>query len=198
MTKRRADHLRDISPRDPNHPWVARGYRPDVAYANRTAPIEDPYGEIAYQRAFAEAAESNSFRVPEPVLYHNSPSAREYIRRRDEPFFPVKPTKSSNKSTSQPATPTSANTSASSPAKLPSPRNGSDSGFPHGRADANLKVEPGAPRPNASPSTKNIQQQSPRAIRPAAEQTPSHLGNGLPWTLEPKIQAPSGPSKMLR
>ncbi|KAH0837501.1 hypothetical protein AYO21_04992 [Fonsecaea monophora] len=198
MTKRRADHLRDISPRDPNHPWVARGYRPDVAYANRTAPIEDPYGEIAYQRAFAEAAESNSFRVPEPILYHNSPSAREYIRRRDEPFFSVKSTKPSNKTTSQPATPTSVNTSASSPAKLPSPKYGSDPGFPLGRADVKQNIEPGPPRPTGSPSSKDFQQQSPPPVRPGVGQTPSHLGNSLPWTLEPKIDAPSGPSKMLR
>ncbi|KIW88262.1 uncharacterized protein Z519_11373 [Cladophialophora bantiana CBS 173.52] len=195
MTKRRADHLRDISPRDPNHPWVARGYRPDVAYANRSAPIEDPYGEIAYQRAFAEAAESNSIRVPEPILYHNSPSARDYIRRRDELFFSIKPVKPNNKSGSQPATPTSANTSASSPGKPPSPKYSSESSFPHGRTDTNSKVEPGPPRPNASPSHKNVQQQSPRTIRPAAEQIP--LVNGLPWTLEPKIH-PSGPSRMLR
>lgn len=68
--------------------WEARGYQQDLA-TDPTNFIEskDPKGEAAYQRAFAKAARQNPPRVPNPEYYPNSPSAQEYIRRRNRNFF---------------------------------------------------------------------------------------------------------------
>ena len=49
---------------------------------------QDPTGEAAYQKAFADAAKMNPPRVPNADFYTNSPSAQEFIRRRDQKLFP--------------------------------------------------------------------------------------------------------------
>ena len=195
MTKRHADSMADISPTDANHPWVARGYRPDFAYSVREAPIQDPYGEIAYQRAFFEAAEAKSRRVPDPVLYHNSPSAKEYIERRDGVIFAVKPRYPHNKSSTQPNTPSSSGTPTYSPGKLPSP---DYTMFPRQRAIRKPNIELVPPIPSTSATNRNAQRFSPNPLGSPAEQYRPYALNGLPLTLEPKLDGPSGPSRMLR
>jgi hypothetical protein len=67
--------------------WASRGYRhpPEDTRHNQ---VEDPKGEEAYQRCFAEAAKMNPPRVPNAAFFENSPSAIEYLRRRDQELFP--------------------------------------------------------------------------------------------------------------
>ena len=182
-----------ISSTDPNHPWVTRGYRPDFAYAVRKAPVEDQYGEIAYQRALFEAAEARSRRIPDPVFYHNSPSAKEYIKRRDHALFSVKYT--NGRSASQPLTPSSTTTSTYSPSQLPSPHL-SANGVAR-RTMIKAEYEPVLSVTSSSPSGRHPQQVSSRSMRPPTEHR-SYAPHGLPLTLEPRLDAPSGPSKMLR
>jgi hypothetical protein len=198
MTKRHADSMADISPTDPNHPWVTRGYRPDFAYSVRKAPVEDQYGEIAYQRAFFEAAEAKSRRVPDPVLYHNSPSAREYIKRRDHAIFSVRPRSINNKSSSQPNTPSSTTTSNYSPGQLPSPHIIANTELAARRTPIKAEFEPVLSITTSSPNNRRVQQVSPRPMRPPTEQYQPYAPHGLPLTLEPKLDAPSGPARMLR
>jgi hypothetical protein len=49
---------------------------------------KDPTGEAAYQKAFADAAKMKPARVPNADFYTNSPSAQDFIRRRDQKLFP--------------------------------------------------------------------------------------------------------------
>lgn len=75
--------------RDVRPYWVERGYRPEIA-ALQPRPNEDPKGEVAYQRAFAEAATSDPPRLPNPQKYPNSESAVAYMRQRDIDFTTVR------------------------------------------------------------------------------------------------------------
>lgn len=79
--------LKQESPlRDVRRHWFERGYRPELA-ALQPAPNEDPRGEQAYQRAFAEAAKADPPRLPNPQWYPNSPSAQDYMRKRNVDFL---------------------------------------------------------------------------------------------------------------
>lgn len=80
-TKKQETPARDVRPY-----WTERGYRPDLA-ALQPRPDEDPKGEEAYQRAFAEAAKADPPRLPNPVWYPNSESAQEYVRKRNSDFL---------------------------------------------------------------------------------------------------------------
>jgi hypothetical protein len=182
MTKRHADSYPTMSLRDPDHPWHARGYRAELANSKRS-PNEDPQGEIAYQRAFADAAKLKPPRVPNPDFYPNSPSAKNYIQRRAEDMFSVR------KKTSLPSTPVSSSSPQSQPERHPSPRNEKQY-TPH-KPNLNIKLEP----PSYTPTT-NSYHFSPTTTRPIEEARP--FGTAPPLTLEPKMHAPSGPSKMLR
>jgi len=66
--------------------WVSRGYR-HTAEDNRHGQVEDPKGEEAYQRCFAEAAKLKPPRVPNAAFFENSPSARAYLSKRDQELF---------------------------------------------------------------------------------------------------------------
>lgn len=79
-SKRQDPPARDMKPY-----WVERGYRPEIA-ALQPRPNEDPKGEVAYQRAFAEAARSDPPRLPNPQKYPNSESAMAFLRQRDFEF----------------------------------------------------------------------------------------------------------------
>lgn len=76
----------DPPPRDVRPYWNERGYRPEVA-AIKPGPDDDPKGEGAYQRAFAEAAKADPPRLPNPQWYPNSTSAMEYMRKRNIDFM---------------------------------------------------------------------------------------------------------------
>lgn len=80
---------KDPPPRDVRPYWVERGYRPEIA-GLQPRPDEDPKGEVAYQRAFAEAAKSDPPRLPNPQKYPNSESAMSYMRQRDIEFTTVR------------------------------------------------------------------------------------------------------------
>ncbi|KIW70146.1 hypothetical protein PV04_02446 [Phialophora macrospora] len=205
MTKRHADDMADISPMDPNHPWVARGYRPEFAYSVRKAPVEDPHGEIAYQRAFVEAAEAKNrraearlCRVPDPQLYYNSPSAREYIKKRDDAIFSAKPKNGPTKSSTQPNTPSSTGTPTYSPGQRPSPGYATNAALPPRRTSIKSDIELVPSIPSASPNQRHVDQVSPNPTRPPTEQYQSYAPHRPPLTLEPKLDAPAGPSRMIR
>jgi len=73
--------------------WASRGYR-HPSEDTRHNQVEDPKGEEAYQRCFAEAAKLNPPRVPNAAFFENSPSAIEYLRKRDQELFPTSETTS--------------------------------------------------------------------------------------------------------
>ena len=189
MTKRHADTLAVIPNQEALDPWRARGYRPDLALS-RKSPSEDPKGEIAYQRAFAEAAKKKPTRFPDPSFYPNSPSAQECIKRRDEAIFSRKKRDDPREpSRQQPTTPTSIYTRTGGQDRFPSPRHRDEPQYPP-RSTSTLDAQVG-------PTThhRSGHQFSPTAARPP-EQHPYPLGP--PMTLEPKLTAPSGPDRMLR
>lgn len=186
MTKRHADTYPTLSLRESDHPWHVRGYRPELANSKRS-PNEDPKGEIAYQRAFADAAKLNPPRVPNPAFYPNSPSAKSYIRRNDESVF------SARKKSSLPSTPVSSSSPQSQPEGRPSPRN--ENQYSSHRPNMDIKLEPRSYSPTSA-SNSNGYNFSPMGTKPAEEPRP--FLNGPPMTLEPKMDAPRGPSKMLR
>ena len=66
--------------------WASRGYR-HPSEDTRHAHVEDPKGEEAYQRSFAEFAKMKPPRVPNAAFFENSPSAIEYLRKRDQELF---------------------------------------------------------------------------------------------------------------
>jgi hypothetical protein len=72
-----------VDPTDMAQAQTRMGYRgPSVeSYAMDS---HDPAGEAAYQKAFADAAKMNPPRVPNPTLYTNSPTAQDFIRRKDQ------------------------------------------------------------------------------------------------------------------
>ncbi|KEF56309.1 uncharacterized protein A1O9_07890 [Exophiala aquamarina CBS 119918] len=184
MTKRHADSHPTLSLHEKDHPWYIRGYRPEVANSKRS-PDEDPKGEIAYQRAFADAAKQNPPRVPNPSFYPNSPSAKSYIQKNAESVFSVR------KKSSLPSTPASSSSPQSQQERLPSPRH--EIPYSSHKPTLNIKLEP----PSYSPaSTSNGYSFSPMATKPVEEPRP--FGSSPPMTLEPKLDAPRGPSKMLR
>lgn len=179
MTKRHADAQPTLSLRENEQPWHARGYRPELANSKRS-PNEDPKGEIAYQRAFADAAKQNPPRVPNPDFYPNSPSARNYIMRRAEALFSVR------KTSSLPNTPASSSSPQSQYERHDSPRH--EKRHASHKPNLNVKLEP-----TAYPHMNNGYHNSPTTARPLEEPRP--FGNGPPMTLEPNPEryAPKGP-----
>jgi hypothetical protein len=200
MPKRNADEMARWSPTDPNHPWVSRGYRPEYAYSIRGAPIEDEYGEVAYQRALFDAAMRHSRRVPDAQLYHNSESAREYIRRKNKSIFgdPSPTGNSQVKTITQPNTPSSTTTSNYSPGQLPSPINTSRPNLPPARPGLKLDLESVNSTSIQSSNNRHVPQVSPKPIRQPVDSYRPYAPHGIPLTLEPKLDAPTGPSRMIR
>lgn len=202
MTKRPADSTLEASSSGPHqhHPWVARGYRPEFARLAGRAHMDkqDPYGEVAYQRAFFDAIEDNSPRVPDPDLYHNSPSAKEYVRKRDKAIFAVKARVAPTQSSTQTNTSSSSGTPTYSPGKPVSP---SMSGGSHVPPQKTV-VKPGygsLPAPSSSSQNDRFApQMSPKSDRAPADSYRPYAPHGIPLTLEPKLNAPAGPSRMLR
>ncbi|KAL2417311.1 hypothetical protein ABEF91_005445 [Exophiala dermatitidis] len=86
MVNNLVDHVFGYSLADPEHPWNQRGYKAHLAKEPRS-PSEDPYGEKAYQRAFAEDISRRKPFVPCPAYYVNSPSAMECQSHRDRELF---------------------------------------------------------------------------------------------------------------
>lgn len=66
--------------------WANRGYR-QPSEDRRPMQVEDAKGEEAYQRCFADAARMNPPRVPNAAFFENSPSAMEYVQRKDRELF---------------------------------------------------------------------------------------------------------------
>jgi len=183
MTQRPAADSTGTPPvQDIPQSWEARGYRPELANLEQS-PTDDPQGEYAYQRAFAEAAKKNPPRVPNPASYPNSPSAREFIKRKDEAIF------SSRKKL--PSSPTSADYASATDLGRPK----DDDTFPPAHHPPNLKSEPTS---DAGPYGNRID--LPLANAPGGRQfaEPRPFSSGPPLLLEPKLDAPLGPSRMLR
>ncbi|EXJ83526.1 hypothetical protein A1O1_07149 [Capronia coronata CBS 617.96] len=63
---------------DPTHPWIQRGYNPELAHRPRS-PSEDPYSEVSYQHAFHSLVIHGLDRVPNPLHYVHSPTAKEVL-----------------------------------------------------------------------------------------------------------------------
>jgi hypothetical protein len=195
MTKRPADALSAVShSSDADHPWHARGYKPELANS-RKAPNEDPKGEVAYQRAFAEAAKQHPPRVPNPAFYPNSQSAQEYIRRRDETIFATKKRSAttspqSTASTSTLPPPPSAQREDHPPARdmLPQPFRGNN-------AVAETHVDSRYPPPSALPPV-NLRQFPPTSST-SMDDYRSFMNGPPPLTLEPQLSAPAGPDRKL-
>lgn len=75
-------HSSSAEPQDLSEAQQARGYR-GMSVDIKHADIGDPRGEAAYQKAFADAAKLNPPRVPNASFYTNSPSAKDFVAKRD-------------------------------------------------------------------------------------------------------------------
>lgn len=176
--------------------WASRGYQ----QPSEETRIEDPKGEEAYQKCFAEAAKLTPLRVPNAAYFENSPAAKEYLRKRDIELFSHGPaaSESDQRQRNPNFVPISkdlhrASRSSHSPAESAS-RPHSLVG-PAGRA-------PGTG--TASPATyQGGQAQAfvPRALDTSSKFADPRLYQGqvppLPMTLEPAF-GPTGPGRMLR
>lgn len=187
MPKRTSDSIFDVPLSAHDHPLRTRGYRPELASVE-ISPTEDPRGEIAYQRAFVEFATRK--RVPDPSLYPNSPSAQEYLKRKDEAIFSAKPGVVTSQASAQPRSPLSASTSRPQD-RLPSPRN-DDAHHPSRHGNGESRNDSGS----STPSRRTREHQLSPV--PIGALQPEVLAQGIPHTMEPKLNAPPGPSRMLR
>lgn len=176
--------------------WEERGFRVDLqAILQKTLnePTPDPAGEEAYQKAFLTGFEQSG-RVPNPEYFPNSPSAQEYIKRRDNQIF-----RSRHNGAQQ---------------RSPPPRAGADSPgtsaiLDRNRLDGSLNYQLHAHSNGSSPSPMYGSQsaQSPRSLyeQPASpiqgsSQGSQHIHQSrdrLPLSLEPQA-APMGPPRMLK
>lgn len=190
MSKRRVDSDFSVPlAQDLDRWWKESGYNPDLA-TQRRAPDEDPRGEVAYHRAFAEAAKIDPPRLPDPFLFPNSPTARKCLQQRDAKLFP-----SRRQELMQPTTPTST-VQPPYPTRqyeaLPSPK---DDIYHHSHASSTAsQPDPSAFSARFQPS-EHARYVSP--VSSAPEDRRPYL-NHAPMTLEPKMDAPIGPPRMIR
>lgn len=182
MTTRHANSQRTLTIHDFEHPWYARNYRADLANS-KPSPNEDPQGELAYQRAFAVAAQQNPPRVPNPDFYPHSPSASTTINSRAEAVFCVR------KSAALPSPPASSSSPQSQYEPHPSPR--LDKRYSSHKPNLSIKLEqtPFDPPNHSHPF-------SPAPVKPSEDPAPP--ARRLPMILEPKMHAPRGPDNPLR
>lgn len=89
MPKSKVDHAQAL--RDVRASWESRGFRADYLNAHQYEQDGDPYGELAYQRAFAEAAKKEPPRLPNPSHYPNSASAQSFLQKRNNAFYNTRP-----------------------------------------------------------------------------------------------------------
>lgn len=181
MMTRHADSQPTLTLADSEHPWRIRNYRAELANS-KPSPNEDPQGELAYQRAFAVAAQQDPPRVPNPDFYPHSPSASTTIDSRAEAVFCVR------KSAGFPSPPASSSSPQSQYEPHPSPR--LDKRYSSHKPNLNIKLEQTPFAPNQS------HQFSPTPVKPLEEPAPPV--RGLPMILEPKMHAPRGPENPLR
>jgi hypothetical protein len=179
--------------------WVSRGYR-QTPEDDRHGQVEDPKGEEAYQRCFAEAAKLKPPRVPNAAFFENSPSAREYVRKRDSELFTqreaaseadqrqrnpnfVPISKDLHRATRSSLSPAD---SASHAQSIVGPAGRSQGTMATGQ-NTNQSSQTQAPMPRTSDTSQRFADS-----RQYQDQTSS-----LPTTLEPSF-GPPGPGRMLR
>lgn len=179
--------------------WASRGYRHPSEDA-RQGQVEDPKGEEAYQRCFAEAAKLTPPRVPNAAFFENSPSALEYLRKRDQELF------SQREAASEPDqrqrnpnfVPISkdlhrASRSSHSPAESASRPQSQVS--PAGRAPGIMSA--GAAITQSGQGRSALPRPSDTSQRFADPRQHQGQSPSLPTTLEPTF-GPTGPGRMLR
>ncbi|KIV82792.1 hypothetical protein PV11_04871 [Exophiala sideris] len=180
----------------PDHPWTMRGYREDLANSPASAH-DDPLGEIAYQRAFAEVAAEDPGRVPCPSFFPKSPTARAFTEWKDSVLFSSRSANEESKPGHQPHTPTAS--SSATHQTLPSPRYNEEAPFPAHRVNGGSysKTNSGS----STPSLRRGSVVSPGEFKTTAGQDVPMIDVpriGIPMTMEPRLNAPTGPSRMLR
>lgn len=166
--------------------WSDRGYVPPEKLDRRDD--EDVRGEAAYMRAFHESSKMG--RVPNASFYVNSPTARDYIARKDKELFRAR--ELSGKLVANPDIP-SWRREKESPKMLPP---ASSARVHHQSSPSQAALSASAPshiqpaRAPISPTTNAFNSNSNGYATARSEW-------GMPSALEPPIQ-PSGPPKMLR
>ncbi|KAI1609655.1 hypothetical protein EDD36DRAFT_77722 [Exophiala viscosa] len=181
-----------------DHPWTMRGYREDLAKSPES-PHEDPLGEVAYHRAFAKVAAEDPGRVPCPSFYPKSPTARAYTEWKDSVLFSPRPTNGQSQPGQQPNTPTSDHPAVHQ--TLPSPRYNDEAPFQHHKVNGNGGPYSKPSSGSSTPSLRRGSQVSPTEIRTIAGQDVPMTDaptTGIPMTMEPRLHAPTGPTRMLR
>jgi hypothetical protein len=192
-----------------------RGFNPNLPPPDDSLPEpEDPRGEEAYQRAFHKSAKMKPPRVPNPLAYPNSPSAQAYLKNRslqygqpsttripNSTYFPPPPDDHSLRRAQREHERQRHLDEADSARSSPSIRQDSSS---NGALQSQIRAPPQAFPPLPLPPPLPLQQQhygqpsftSPRD--PLQQQPPpEHLHRG-PSTMEPQMQAPSGPRNPFR
>lgn len=191
----------------PEHPWTLRGYRDDLANLPYS-PLEDPLGEVAYHRAFAKVAAQDPNRVPCPSFFPKSHTARSFTTWKDSVLFSPKPEEKLRQAQQANPPPPTANPTVAQQS-LPPPRYSEDAPFQHHRINGNTHSKSSSG--SSTPSLRRELQSSPRQLRAAAGPDVSMADvprtaipttdmpmTDIPMTLEPKLNAPAGPSRMLR
>lgn len=183
----------------------------------------DPTGEEAYQLAFHEAAKMNPPRIPNPLAYPNSPTAQAHIKTRTSHFSQPSTTRVPN-STYVPPPPDIHSKRRAPRRRLdlddddnsPSPSHSSSVSPPiplehYFTGDSPQSQIRAPPQPSGSQQRQQRLPPLPHPGRPAHGQTPyvgphqqqyppprQDGGYRGPSTMEPHLQAPSGPRNPFR
>jgi hypothetical protein len=179
--------------------WASRGYQ-HPSEDTRHNQVEDPKGEEAYQRRFAEAAKLKPPRVPNAAFYENSPSAMEYLRKRDQELFSrseavSEPDQRQRNPNFVPISKDLHRASRSSLSPAESASHPQPLANPAGRAP--LAMTPGAPTNQSGQARASLPRTSDPSQRFADPRQFQGQAPALPMTLEPSF-GPTGPGRMLR
>ncbi len=180
------------------------------------ALLDDPTGEDAYQLAFHEAAKMKPPRVPNPLAYPNSPTAQALIKTRTSRFSQPSTTRVPNSTYVPPPpdvhskrraprrrtnpddddSPSPSHSSSVSPSVRYEPHFTRDSMQSQIRAPPQQRQQglPPLPQPGR-PSYGQAAYAGPHQQQHPPRQDGGHRG---PSTMEPQVQAPSGPRNPFR
>lgn len=202
---------------------AVRSYQSSPTHSAHGSSIDDftgdPTGEEAYQRAFHEAAKMKPPRVPNPLAYPNSPTAQAHQKHRTSRFSQPSTTRVPNSTYVPPPpdvhsirraprrhldlddndSPSPGHSSSVSPSTHHSQHFAGDSSLSQIRAPPQHQQRhqglPPLPQPGGPTYGQTAYGGAHQQQYPPPRQDGGHRG---PSTMEPQVQAPSGPRNPFR
>lgn len=186
--------------------WESNGHQ-RAAGDVKEPPLEDETGEEAYQRCLANAQKMNPPRVPNAGFFKNSPSAREWLKKRDRELFDVKDSSSFDadqrrRNPNYAPHPKDAHR-ASRSSLSPTDRTGYATPVNHRNSHPAAQMSMSATANTAHHNFNATSQGRTSTMRAADSNQPqvdlrSLSRQGPPMPMEPTFGGPTGPGRMLR